>query len=595
MIKLDNINIKYTDTLIENSSIIIPTNKMTVIKGKSGIGKTTLLYRIALISDDTSYNYYYDDIKLDLTNDNLRSDYRKNNIGFALQENDIINHLSVMETLKYYAHINQREVLDDEAMELIKLMRLDIDVNQNIMTLSLGERKRLSIACALIKKPKVLILDEPTASLDNDNSIIIFDILKEISKDMTVVLTSHSEVANQYGDVLYTINNHQIIKIKGDIDNKDCLVNNSEKIKFSFIKEYVKTYFNYYRFNYSLMIMILLISFLATGMLFSIVNNNREKSKKLLIGQYENKLIVTNDNDSKYIDEDYSKFITLNKDNAYPLYQMSTTVNNDEVYIIPYFDSDDFGDYLESSIAHKKDGLYVDSQTYYALSNSNMDITVKNNNYIYHLDYTINGVFKDSKNEHYTSVGDRFIYMPYSMMENIYKQSKGNNEYVAYVLIYDSYDELSSDKTQLSKQYNINDTFIDSSLMNKLNNYYIKIETMIITIILFITLLIDIILNNQLCFQRKKELAILKIIGLRNKDVLYILMNEYLFESLSVIGVTLIIELLLLVILNIISFRILVTIIIVDLLFFVILLIERFILSRLFVSKIKMEYVLRND
>ena len=60
------------------------------------------------------------------------------------------------------------------------------------MTLSLGERQRLSIATALVSNPQVLVLDEPTASLDHENEIEIYNILKELSAHMTIVLASHS-------------------------------------------------------------------------------------------------------------------------------------------------------------------------------------------------------------------------------------------------------------------------------------------------------------------------------------------------------------------------------------------------------------------
>lgn len=122
MLKLTNITIQYHDVIIDDSAIIIPTNRLTVIKGESGSGKTALLYRIALITNDTSYNYYYDEEKINLKNHKVCSYYRKHNISFALQENQLLEHLTVKEILYHYAYINQVELSNHDIDKIIKQM-----------------------------------------------------------------------------------------------------------------------------------------------------------------------------------------------------------------------------------------------------------------------------------------------------------------------------------------------------------------------------------------------------------------------------------------------------------------------------------------
>ena len=224
MIHLKNINIKYTEEILENGEIDIPSHQVTMIKGKSGIGKTSLLYKIALVSHDKNYDYYYNDHKINLDDEKECSEYSKNNFSFVLQEDNSLSHLTVEEMLYHYSNINQIPINTNEIQELIHLMKLDVDLKQNVMTLSLGERRRLSIACSIVKKPAVLILDEPTASLDEENELLIFKILKQLSENMTILFSSHSEYADCFADVIYTVENKDIVKIKGVVNDSPCLM-----------------------------------------------------------------------------------------------------------------------------------------------------------------------------------------------------------------------------------------------------------------------------------------------------------------------------------------------------------------------------------
>lgn len=113
----------------------------------------------------------------------MRDEYRRSRISYVLQENSLLPHLDVTDTLQYFVSIHDKVLTDDDIDECLDRIHLDVSSSQNVMMLSLGERQRLSIACALISDPQVLILDEPTASLDYDN-----EILKELNHNMTIVI-----------------------------------------------------------------------------------------------------------------------------------------------------------------------------------------------------------------------------------------------------------------------------------------------------------------------------------------------------------------------------------------------------------------------
>lgn len=593
MIELNNIFIKYNKLIIDNGSIKIPTNKFTVIKGKSGSGKTALLYRIALVCHDTNYDYYYDGEKINIKDQNLCSYYRKNNISFALQENQLLEHLTVKEILYHYAHINQIVLNDKEINEMIKLMRLDVSLDQNIMTLSLGERQRLSIACAIVKKPKILVLDEPTASLDEENELMILKIIKDLSKSMTVICSSHSENADMFADVIYTIEDKKIIKIKGEMNDLSCTKNPETSLGFSFIKTYFRTYFQCYRFLYSMMLMVLTLSLLFMNMFSILISNTQNDNIQLLEKQFETKMIVTHDEDAKYIDEQYQSYIELNHENAYPLYPMYCNINGINVYVVPYFPNDKFDKYLGSHLADDEKGLYVDDATYFAIRNKDLPIQI--NHRIENITPVINGIFKESVSQHYTTNGNRFIYMPYDMMIDLYDPQPGE-KVTSYVLLYDNYNQLLDDKEILLAQgYHINDTFIDTETIEEMNHYYTKMKFIFFGIIAIASVLIDLAINLYLYFQRRKEITLLKISGLNNKNIYKIFIFEFIIEYLSVILVSTVIVICLNLALNIMNLQTFFVIMTLDFSMMMILLLQRSMLFKYYVPKIDMEYQLRHD
>ena len=247
---------------MDSESIDILVGKITLLKGKSGIGKTALLYRVGLMSDDESFYYEYNGKEIKTKKE--RYEFRKNNISFVLQDIDFLPHLSVYQTIEYFAKMYQKQLTKEYIQKLLLQVRLDIDLNQNIMTLSLGEKQRLSLVCSLIKEPTFLILDEPTASLDQENEKIILDILDELSKKgITILIASHSEIVEHYAQCIYVIEDTHLIKVKDDFQEELVNVNHHNKIQRNFLKNYVFNYIKHYRFLYSFLVMILTLSLLS--------------------------------------------------------------------------------------------------------------------------------------------------------------------------------------------------------------------------------------------------------------------------------------------------------------------------------------------
>lgn len=588
MIELKDICIEYDRVILDHASISIPAHSITLIRGKSGSGKTALLYCIALMDTKSKYQYYYDHR---LIGEKDRNNIRKECISYVLQENDLLAHLDVRGTLQYFAHIHNKHLSDKDIQDYLDKMHLDVTLNQNVMTLSLGERQRLSIATALVSNPQVLVLDEPTASLDHENEIEIYNILKELSAHMTIVLASHSEEAIKYADIVYTLEDGRLISDGSEIQEDICGQGEVSQVDHRLYREYVKDYVKHYRFMYVLMMMVFILSLVSGQMILGIIHHSKDQGMQMLIGQLENKAIITKDKHS-YVDQDYSHFIKIDDKNTFPLYKIYTQIEGEDVYLVPYFKDDDLSKYIDRNIQETKTGIYMDNESYYLLNQGlsdnrvNLDLYITDQNGMHQTSYTfdMNGVFRNNKKVHYVSKSQRYIYVPYSILQDIYKQSECTPRYIGYIIKTDTYDELNKlvDYYE-SKGYRINDSFTDREAMNSLDSYYKNMMFTFAGVILVISVLIDIVLESHLLMQRKKELVLLLISGLLKKDLQRISMVETLGSiSIVVVSSTLISSIMSLILG---TFN-MVTLSSMTVLFIVILLIERLVLQNKFINKL---------
>lgn len=597
MIELKDICIEYDRVILDHASISIPAHSITFIRGKSGSGKTALLYCISLMDTKSKYQYYYDHR---LIGEKDRNNIRKECISYVLQENDLLAHLDVRGTLQYFAHIHNKHLSDKDIQDYLDKMHLDVTLNQNVMTLSLGERQRLSIATALVSNPQVLVLDEPTASLDHENEIEIYNILKELSAHMTIVLASHSEEAIKYADIVYTLEDGRLISDGSEIQEDICGQGEVSQVDHRLYREYVKDYVKHYRFMYVLMMMVFILSLVSGQMILGIIHHSKDQGMQMLIGQLENKAIITKDKHS-YVDQDYSHFIKIDDKNTFPLYKIYTQIEGEDVYLVPYFKDDDLSKYIDRNIQETKTGIYMDNESYYLLNQGlsdnrvNLDLYITDQNGMHQTSYTfdMNGVFRNNKKVHYVSKSQRYIYVPYSILQDIYKQSECTPRYIGYIIKTDTYDELNKlvDYYE-SKGYRINDSFTDREAMNSLDSYYKNMMFTFAGVILVISVLIDIVLESHLLMQRKKELVLLLISGLLKKDLQRISM----IESLGSISIVVVSSTLISVVMSCIlgTFDI-VTLSSMTVLFIAIFLIERMVLQNKFINKLNIVDELRSE
>ncbi|MCD7949296.1 MAG: ATP-binding cassette domain-containing protein [Erysipelotrichaceae bacterium] len=199
---MKNINFSYSDNkIIINSEIRIPNVGFISIFGQSGVGKTTLLKIIIN--------------QLEVSNMKVIETIDRNEIFYVDQFATLYNNMKIVDHFKLVSEVYCTDYDKSKIIEILKNVGLDyINENKLVKTLSVGERKRLSIALAISVNPRLLVIDEPTSSIDYDTKLSLMNLLKDISKDRCVLITSHETDFNNLFDMIYRIEDCKIIKEK---------------------------------------------------------------------------------------------------------------------------------------------------------------------------------------------------------------------------------------------------------------------------------------------------------------------------------------------------------------------------------------------
>lgn len=177
--------------------------------GRSGSGKSTLVHIIGLLDNPTSGTVYINGKDTSNLKEDEIQEIIGQNIGFVFQKFYLNNNLTALENVMLPSLINKNMSFDEKkkkAMQLLKLVGLENRVNHKPKELSGGEAQRVAIARSLINSPKIIIADEPTGNLDKESELVIFNLLKKISKrGKTVIVVSHNEIIKEYADKVYIL------------------------------------------------------------------------------------------------------------------------------------------------------------------------------------------------------------------------------------------------------------------------------------------------------------------------------------------------------------------------------------------------------
>lgn len=264
MLRLYSIKKKYGENVIfEQLNITIKNHDWLMITGESGSGKTTLLKVLTGLTDCEGKIIYqnkfvsYQDLQI----------IRRNDFAIVFQEKNFIEEYTIYQNLLIATAMGQSSKQDID--NLLSQFHLQEHKYKMIHQLSGGQLQKLAIIKALLKKPKILFLDEPTANLDESSTQELMMILKELNKTVTIVMVTHDLDLTHYANHIYDMQDIHSIKQ----DNENCVQKRGSFIK---LKKNLSIHFlarlGYWNFKYyykSYLLAIILLTLASTCYLFS--------------------------------------------------------------------------------------------------------------------------------------------------------------------------------------------------------------------------------------------------------------------------------------------------------------------------------------
>lgn len=265
MLIIKKLTKKYENKTIFNKiSLTFPNQGLYSIIGESGCGKSTLLNLIGCLDEEYEGEMFFDGHNYRIEANNIRK-----KIGIIYQNYNLLEDLSVKDNIMISLKI--KGLVDDKIIEkTCEKLNLSTDLlNKKAKVLSGGEKQRVALARILVTKPKIILADEPTGSLDSSNGNKVLEYLKEVSKDTLVILVTHNkDLAYKYSDdvILFeSLNGYDKRDKKRKYDYKE----NKDNSNFLILKSHFKSN----AFRHMLSCIALVVSFVFSSFSLSFFLN----------------------------------------------------------------------------------------------------------------------------------------------------------------------------------------------------------------------------------------------------------------------------------------------------------------------------------
>ncbi|UTR16944.1 ABC transporter ATP-binding protein [Salipaludibacillus sp. LMS25] len=217
MIQLENIQKSYKNNpVLSGFNLNVSEGEMIAIMGRSGVGKSTLLNILAGLEKADKGKYLYKNQSIHKKNINSLATFRRDNIGFILQNYPLIDSKNVFDNIALplkYSKVPKDIIHHKVTKILIELEIIDCKDKGPTM-LSGGQAQRVAIARALIQDPELILADEPTGSLDEESEENVMSLCEDLNnKGKTVIIVTHDREVAEKCRQIYYIKNGECVQV----------------------------------------------------------------------------------------------------------------------------------------------------------------------------------------------------------------------------------------------------------------------------------------------------------------------------------------------------------------------------------------------
>ena len=214
VVRLEGVHKRYRSGEVEvpalnGVSLEIPAQRFTMVVGPSGSGKTTLLNLLGCVDVPTSGHLEVCGVDILSLGNDAQADFRAAHIGYVFQTFNLIPVLTAYENVEYPLLLLRMEPRErrKRTLEMLDQVGLDGLGDRRPNELSGGQRQRVAIGRALVKRPSLILADEPTANLDSRTGDLIVDLMHRVQAEAatTFVFSTHDPRLIQRADTVFTL------------------------------------------------------------------------------------------------------------------------------------------------------------------------------------------------------------------------------------------------------------------------------------------------------------------------------------------------------------------------------------------------------
>jgi len=221
-----------TVNAVDEVDLNLQRGEFVALVGPSGSGKTTLLAILAGLLSPTSGNIMIDGHDLATMREAERARFRRRNIGFTFQANNLVPYLTALENVELMLRLNREfnGAGRERARELLVRLGMEERLNALPRQLSGGQRQRVSIARSLINQPTLVLADEPTASLDTERAFQVVETLAGLvhEQNRVGIMVTHDLRMVEYADRVVQLLDGRVARIVSPEEDLACLADPAE-------------------------------------------------------------------------------------------------------------------------------------------------------------------------------------------------------------------------------------------------------------------------------------------------------------------------------------------------------------------------------